>query len=72
MDAKVVHVADVVPRTRTDATWQARPHGKACEAHAACRWREWRGHVARIHTGPLGRSCGVPHGEGLAVGGPTG
>ena len=54
MAADVAREADVAHRTRTDATRHTRPHGRACEAHAACRWHGWRGHIARGHAGPRG------------------
>ena len=37
--ADVAREADVACRTRTDATWHIRPRGRACEAHAARKWR---------------------------------
>ena len=49
--------ADMVHRTHTDATRHARPRGRACEAHTACKWRVrrvQRGHVAGGHAGPHG------------------
>ena len=57
--------ADVARRTRTDATRHARPRGRAYEAHAARRWRGWRGHVTGIHAGPRKCPCGVPSGRGV-------
>ena len=35
----MAHDADVVCGTRTDATWHARPRGRAARAHAVPRWR---------------------------------
>ena len=33
-----------------DATWHARPHGRAARAHVRRRWRTGRGQVAGGHT----------------------
>ena len=62
--------ADMARRTCTDATRHARPRGRACEVHAAVRWRGWHRHVAGGHADPRERPCGVPRGRGLAFGGP--
>ena len=65
--------ADVACGTRTDATWHARPCGRAVRAHARCRWRTsgadtWQGTHESTRT-----LEGVPRGErGLAFEGPMG
>ena len=43
--------ADVACGTRTDATWHARPRGRAVQAHATLGWGggdadAWQGHVS--------------------------
>ena len=37
---------DVARGTCADATWHARPHGRAARAHVRHRWRTGHGHVA--------------------------
>ena len=49
--ADVAHTADMACGTLADATWHARPHGRAARAHAAPRWRRdgadaWQGHAS--------------------------
>ena len=61
--------ADVARRTRTDATRHARPRGRACEAHAARRWRAG-GRRPRESTRTSVR--GATWQGGLAVRGPMG
>ena len=68
MPADMAREAEVVRRTRTDATWHARPHGRVSEGHAAHRgasgadtWQE----ATRVHAGPRARPCGAPRGMGV-------
>ena len=69
---------EVANGTRTDATWHARPRGRATRAHVRRRCRTRRGHVAQGHVGPGGsmqtpaRGATWQRGGGLAFGGPMG
>ena len=67
-------LADVVRRTRADATWHARPRDRAVRAHVRRKWRTGRGHMTGGHTCPRGSTRTPMRGatlqEGWRVKGP--
>ena len=65
-------VADVARGTRTDATRQARPRGRAARARLRRKWRTGHGHVARGHMVHADAREGRHVAGGLASEGPTG